>query len=217
MKDAQFVWKDACEEAFAELKKRLYTTPILRGPNWALPFHISYDALDTAIGAVLGQQEGHNPDAIYYVSKNLVLAKLNYTVIEKEFLAIFYAINIFRHYMTRYYTFVHGDHSTIRYLMNKPITNARVTRCLLILQEFDITIVDIPGKKNVVAYFLYRLTHNDDDSQFEDSFYDEHLFTVSYYSPWYANIANYLAMGILLAHLSKQEKRRIIQQSGRYF
>ena len=128
-----------------------------------------------------------------------------------------YAINKFRHYIIVYSTFVHTDHSTIKYLMNKPITNVRVTRWLLLLQEFDITIVDRLGNENVVAYFLYRLTHNDDDSQFEDSFYDEHLFTVSSYSPWYANIANYLAMGRLLAHLSKQEKRRIIQQSGRYF
>jgi hypothetical protein len=38
--------------------------------------------------------------------------------------------------------------------MNKPITNARVTRWMLLLQEFDITIVDRPGKENVVVDFL---------------------------------------------------------------
>ena len=58
MKDVQFIWNDACQTAFTELKKRLSTTPILRGPNWALPFHISSDASDTTIGAVLGQQDG---------------------------------------------------------------------------------------------------------------------------------------------------------------
>ena len=55
MKDTQFVWTGACQEAFAELKKRLSTTPILRGHNWTLPFHISFDALDTTIGAFLEQ------------------------------------------------------------------------------------------------------------------------------------------------------------------
>ena len=80
MKGAQFVWTDACQEAFSELKKRLSTTHILRGPNWSLPFHISFDTLDTAIGVVLGQQEGHNPYAIYYISKNLSPAELNYMV-----------------------------------------------------------------------------------------------------------------------------------------
>ena len=53
-KDAQFVWTDACQAAFSEMKKRLSTTPILRGPNWAMPFHISPDASGTAIGSVLG-------------------------------------------------------------------------------------------------------------------------------------------------------------------
>ena len=46
--------------------------------------------------------------------------------------------------------------------MNKPITNARVTRWLLLLQEFDITIIDRPGKENVVADFLSRFTNSDD-------------------------------------------------------
>ena len=55
MKDVQFAWNDADQIAFIELKNRLSTTPFLRGPNWALPFHISSDASDTAIGAVLGQ------------------------------------------------------------------------------------------------------------------------------------------------------------------
>ena len=57
--------------------------PILRGPDWSLPFHISIDASDTTIGGVLGQKEGHAPYAIYFISKNLTPAELNYTVTEK--------------------------------------------------------------------------------------------------------------------------------------
>ena len=100
--------------------------------------------------------------------------------------------------------------------MNKPVTNARVTRWLLLLQEFDITIIDRPGKENVVADFLSHFTNNDDNLPVEDSFPDEHLFAVSAHSPWYADVANYLAAGKILAHLSKREKRKIIQQSARY-
>ena len=51
----------------------------------------------------------------------------------------------------------------------------------------------------------------------EDSFPDEHLFAVSAQSPWYADVANYLAAGKLPAHFSKKEKRKTIQQSARYF
>jgi hypothetical protein len=129
-------------------------------------------------------------------------AELNYTITEREFLAVVYAINKFRHYVTGYPTFIHTDHTTIKYLMNKPITNARVTRWLLLLQEFDITIVDRPGKENVVVDFLSRLHINDDNSPVDDSFPDEHLFAVSSHSPWYANIANYLVAGKVPPHLS---------------
>ena len=111
---------------------------------------------------------------------------------------------------------MHNDHSAIKYLMNKPITNARVTRWMLLLQEFDITIIDIPRKENVVAGFLSHFINSDDNLSVEDSFPYEHLFAVSTYSLWYVDVANYLATGKLPAHLSKREKRKIIQQSARY-
>eukprot|EP00253_Pinus_taeda_P034078 PITA_34078 len=80
---------EKCEYAFKDLKKLVSTAPVLRGPNWDLPFQISSDASNTAIGAVLGQEEDKKPYAIYYINKNLSPAELNYTVTEKEFLAEF--------------------------------------------------------------------------------------------------------------------------------
>ena len=135
---------------------------------------------------------------------------------EQELLAIVYAIDKFKHYITGYSTFLQTDDSTIKYLMNKPITNARVTRWLLILQEFDISIVDRLTEENVVVEFISQLTHNDDNLLGEESFPDKHLFAVSGYSQWYTNIANYFDAGKILAHLSKRERRRIIQNSARY-
>ena len=76
--------------------------------------------------------------------------------------------------------------------MNKPITSGRITRWLLLLQEFNITIIDKPGKENMVADFLSRLTHNDDNVIVDDTFPHEHLFAVSIKVPWFADIANYL-------------------------
>ena len=140
-------------------------------------------------------------------------AELNYTVTEKEFIVVIYVINKFQHYITSYPTFVHTDHIPIRYLINNLITNARVTRWLLLLQEFDITIVDKPGKENVVADFISRLVNNSDNLLVEDSF-PKNLFAVSTYSPWYEDIANYLAIGKLSHHLSPRENRKIIQKSA---
>eukprot|EP00253_Pinus_taeda_P035092 PITA_35092 len=119
-KDVEFIWTDNCQEALDVLKAKLVTAPILRGPNWALPFHIHIDASNKAIGATLGQVEENLPHAIYFVSKNLSKAELNYIVTEKELLVVVHSLNKFRHYITGYQTFVHTDHAAIRCLMNKP-------------------------------------------------------------------------------------------------
>ena len=100
--------------------------------------------------------------------------------------------------------------------MNKPITNGRVTQWLLLLQEFNIIVIDRPGKENLVEYFLSRIQHEDDTKLVDDTFLDEHLFDVYFQTPWFADIANYLATGKLPNHLSPPEKNRIIVHSSNY-
>lgn len=76
--------------------------PVLKGPNWSVPLQIHTEASDYAIGAVLGQKVDKLENAIYYISKNLQGPELNYTVTKKEMLAVIYALNKFRHYITGY-------------------------------------------------------------------------------------------------------------------
>eukprot|EP00253_Pinus_taeda_P028720 PITA_28720 len=208
-KDYEFKWDPDCQATFETLKTRISEAPILRGPYWKLPFHISIDASNKALGAVLGQKD-LVPYAIYYTSKNLTPIELNYTVTEKEFLAVVHVINKFRHYITGYETFIHTDHSAIRYLMNKPVTNGRVTRWLLLLQEFNITVLDRPWKQNTVADYLSRIQNTKEDSPVEDKFPNEYLFAVTTKTPWYADIAIYLVIGKLPPHLFPSERRKII-------
>jgi hypothetical protein len=197
---------DECQISFEILKQKLSTTPILRGPNWSLHFHICTDASDTTLGAVLGQRENQMSYAIYFVSKNLSPAEVNYTVIEKELLVVVYAINKFRHYITGYQSFAHTDHSSIKFLMKKPVTNPRVTRWLLLLQEFNINIIDRPDKDNLVANFLSRMIHLGYNAPVEDKFPDENLFTISTFTLWYADVANYLVTEKMPQKLSPREK-----------
>jgi len=74
---------------------------------------------------------------------------------------------------------MHTDHFAIKYLMNKPLTSSRLTRSLLLLQEFNITIVDRIGKSNVLADCLSRLNNLGEAIPIDDDFLDEHLFVVS--------------------------------------
>ena len=100
--------------------------------------------------------------------------------------------------------------------MNKPITNGRVTRWLLLLQEFNITIIDRPGKENLVPNFLSLIQHEDGTEPVDDTFPNEHVFVVSIQTSWFVDISKYLATKKLPNHLSPTEKRHIIVQSSNY-
>ena len=63
--------------------------------------------------------------------------------------------------------------------MNKTNVSCRVIRWILLLQEFDITIIDKPRKHNAVVYFLSTLTHVADKDLIDDKFLDEHVFAIS--------------------------------------
>ena len=70
-KDSKFQWTESCQNDFEILKAKLSMAPILRGPDWSLPFHISTNASDTTIGGVLSQKEGQAHYAIHFISKKL--------------------------------------------------------------------------------------------------------------------------------------------------
>ena len=78
---------------------------------------------------------------------------------------------------------------------------------MILLQEFDITIKDRPGKENHVADFLSRTPKPADAATVEDQFPDEHLFAITIKTPWYADFANYLAVGKLPNHLTPNERK----------
>jgi hypothetical protein len=69
-------------------------------------------------------------------------------------LVVVYAINKFKQQITSYSVFVHTYHTTIRYIMKKPIVGGILVRWLLLLYDFNITIVDKPSKTSVVEIFL---------------------------------------------------------------
>ena len=100
--------------------------------------------------------------------------------------------------------------------MNKPITHGRVTRCLLLLREFNIIVIDRPGKENQVLDFLSHMNTFGENVPIIDYFPDENIFYISIQSPWFADIANYLSSGKLPPHFSSREKRQVIKRSARY-
>jgi len=211
-KDNIFEWNKHCEEAFVKLKNLLTSAPVIKPPDWSLPFEIMCDASDYVVGAVLGQRKDKKPYVIYYASKTLNSAQMNYTTIEKELLAVVFACKKFRSYLVGSLV-VFSDHATFKYLLFKKDSKARLVWWILLLQEFDITIKDKKGIENVVADHLSRLTTDlkSDITLIDDYFPNESLLSVSTL-PWFANIVNFLVSRQLPAHWSTQDKRKFLNE-----
>ena len=72
------------------------------------------DASDFFIDDVLGQHIDNKQYMIYYSSRTLNDAQLNYTTTEKEFLAIVFVLENFRPYLLESKTNIFTDHSALR-------------------------------------------------------------------------------------------------------
>ncbi|KAL4312919.1 hypothetical protein GQ457_01G019590 [Hibiscus cannabinus] len=179
-----FEFNEDCTKAFNLLKQKLVTAPIVEPPDWKLPFELMCDASDYAVGAVLGQRKGKIFHPTYYASKTLNDAQVNYTTTEKEMLAVIFAFDKFRSYLIGTKVIVHTDHSAIKYLLSKKDAKPRLIRWILLLQEFDIEIIDRKGTENQVADHLSRLENKD----IADTA-DEIQEAVDYVSKWVEAVA----------------------------
>ncbi|RVW73695.1 Retrovirus-related Pol polyprotein from transposon 17.6 [Vitis vinifera] len=217
-KDAKFVWDERCQKSFDQLKQFLTIAPIVRAPNWQLPFEVMCDANDFAIGVVLGQREDGKPYVIYYASKTLNEAQRNYTTIEKELLAVVLALDKFRAYLVGSFIIVFTNHSALKYLLTKQDAKVRLIRWILLLQEFDLQIRDKNGVENVVADHLSRLAiaYNSHVLPINDDFPEESLMLLEK-APWYAHIANYLVTSEVPREWKTQDKKHFFAKIHAYY
>ena len=118
-KDKDLIIDEEGKRAFTMLKQALIEAPILQSPNWDLPFEIMCDASDYAVGAVLGQRLDKEPTTICYASKTLIEAQINYTTMEKELLAVVYALEKFWPYILGSKIIIYTDHAALKYLLSK--------------------------------------------------------------------------------------------------
>ncbi|XP_074374763.1 uncharacterized protein LOC141715183 [Apium graveolens] len=156
-KDVTFKFNEECLATFEILKKKLTTTPVITAPDWGESFEKMCDASDYAVGAILGQRKKNIFHVVYYTSKTLNDAQLNYTTTENELLAVVYGFEKFRSYLLRTKMMVYTDHASIKYLVSKKDSKPRLIRWILLLQEFKLEIKDRKGTKNQVADHLSYL------------------------------------------------------------
>ncbi|GJY13408.1 reverse transcriptase domain-containing protein [Tanacetum coccineum] len=141
------------------------------------------------------------PPLTMYASKTLSNAQTNYTVTEKDLLAVVYAFEKCWSYLILSKTIVYTDHSALKYLFAKKDAKPRLLRWILLLQEFNIKIRDKKGVENLAADHLSRLeNHHQGDLvglEMNDNFPHESLNMISLIldnePPWGHHGPNYTA------------------------
>ena len=152
----EFVWTLECETAFATLKNRLSSAPILSFPDFSKPFLLDTDASQEGIGAVLSQISDGNEHVIAYASRTLSKAERKYSVTRKELLAVVTFTNHFRPYLLGQNFALRTDHSSLTWLHNFKEPEGQLARWIEKLQEYDFTIFHRPGKQHQNADALSR-------------------------------------------------------------
>jgi hypothetical protein len=184
---------EECLQSFHTLKEAQISAPVIQPPDCHLPFEVMCDASDYVVGAVLSQSEDKKHYTISYASKTLTGSHLNYTITEKELLAMVFAIEKFRSYLVGAKIIVYIDHASLKYLLTKKDAKPRLIRWILLLQEFDMEIRDKNGVENSVADHLSRLQFEESvELPINDYMRDDTLLKVSTIDPWSTNIINYI-------------------------
>ena len=151
-KNQTFIWNDACEESFQELKRRLTTSPVLILPDPNEPFEVYCDASHQGLGCVLMQ----NRKVVAYASRQLKVHERNYPTHDLELAAVVFALKIWRHFLYGATFNVFSDHKSLKYLFDQKELNMRQRRWLEFLKDYDFQLQYHPGKANIVADALSR-------------------------------------------------------------
>ena len=158
-KDRKFEWSNVCEESFENAKNVLVSYPVMLAPNFSKPFVLATDASNLGAGAVLLQEDDQGVEhPVCYYSKKFSPAQKNYSVIEKECLALILSLEHFEVYVPAFGPIVkvYTDHHPLKYLNSLKTKNQRLTRWSLFLQSYNLDVRHVKGTNNVIADCLSR-------------------------------------------------------------
>lgn len=156
-------------DAFNKCKELLTHSPLLQYPDYDKPFVLTTDASNVAVGAVLSQGKIGNDKPVAYASRTLSDTESRYSTIERELLAIVWAVKHFRPYLYGKKFFIYTDHRPLIWLRSLKDPSSKLTRWRLRLQDYDYEMIHKDGKQNTNADALSRIKittlHSDDKNQ----------------------------------------------------
>lgn len=132
-----FVWSSTCQDAFDNVKALLISAPVLAAPQWDRPFKMHVDASEIGAGAVLLQDDDEGIECpVCFFSRKFLSYQSNYSVIEKEALALVWALQHFDVYVGGggMPVVIYCDHNPLTFLTTLQNPNQRLMRWSLFLQ-----------------------------------------------------------------------------------
>lgn len=161
-KNASFIWDEKCQSSFEKLKEKILSPPVLQYPNFSEQneFTVQTDASNYAIGAILSNKNGR---PVSFASRTLNKSEVNYPTIDKELLAIVWAIKHFRPYLYGKHFKILTDHRPLISLFNMKDPSSRLFKFRLLLEEYDFTIEHVKGSENAAADALSRISITSSD------------------------------------------------------
>ncbi|KAL0430576.1 UNVERIFIED_CONTAM: Retrovirus-related Pol polyprotein from transposon [Sesamum radiatum] len=117
LRDTSFIWTPAADSAFHALKQVMPTVPTLQLPDFSLPFKVTTDASQSAVGAVLSQLQR----PIAFFSKKMSPKMQSSSTYEREIYAITEAVHKWRHYLLGRRFHIYIDQKSLRGLLNQTI------------------------------------------------------------------------------------------------
>ncbi|XP_074290338.1 uncharacterized protein LOC141617067 [Silene latifolia] len=184
-KDTPFQWDEKCKHAFDSIKKYLASALVLGAPIPGKPLILYIAAQERSLGAMCAQKiEDRKERALYYLSRTLVGAELNYSPIEKICLALVFAIQKLRHYMQAHTIHVVSKADPIKYILSRPVLSGRLAKWAVLLKQYDLVFVSQKAVKGQVIadFFADHLVPT--EWELSDELPGEGIFYVDILPPW---------------------------------
>ena len=150
------LWSSECEQVLHTVQLILSTSPVLLLPRLDQQFIVRTDASSVGLGAVLLQESDDILHPVCYASRKLLDRERNYSTIERECLAIVWAMQKFSRFLYGTHFVLQTDHRPLTYLKTSQFKNSRIMRWALSLQEYAFVVEPVAGSNNVVADLLSR-------------------------------------------------------------
>ena len=159
----EWKWGQKQREAFKHVKNLLQSGRVLVHFDDRLPLVLSCDASPYGLGAVLAHRMLDGSERpVGFASRTLAKAERNYSQLDKEALAIIFAIKRYHQYLYGRHFEIKTDHKPLTHIFGESrgipvMASGRLQRWALTLSAYDYSIQYIEGSKNANADALSRL------------------------------------------------------------